>query len=89
MTYIATLQKILGSYKIHFTAIDPIGAIVFPVIRIFRIRSLLCFRSTSQPHRWCLHLIVVVGLECSRDPESYAGGRVATGRATHAGQVKG
>jgi hypothetical protein len=23
------------------------------------------------------------------DPESYAGGSVATGRATHAGQVKG
>jgi hypothetical protein len=41
------------------------------------------------PHRWCLHLIVVVGFECSRDPESYAGGRVATGRVTNAGQVKG
>jgi hypothetical protein len=42
-----------------------------------------------MPHRWCLHLIVVVGFECSRDPESYAGGSVATGRSTHAGQVKG
>jgi hypothetical protein len=31
----------------------------------------------------------VVGFECSRDPESYAGGSVATGRATHAEQVKG
>jgi hypothetical protein len=41
------------------------------------------------PHRWCLHLIVVVGFECSWDPESYAGGSVATGRGTHAGQVKG
>ena len=29
---------------------------------------------------WCAH---------SNDPESYAGGSVATGRATHAGQVKG
>jgi hypothetical protein len=29
-----------------------------------------------------------VGFECSRDPESYAGGSVATGRATHAGQVE-
>jgi hypothetical protein len=29
------------------------------------------------------------GFECSRDPESYAGGSVATGRDTHAGQVKG
>jgi hypothetical protein len=35
-----------------------------------------------------VHLIVVVGFECSRDPESYAGGNVATGRVTHAGQVK-
>jgi hypothetical protein len=34
-------------------------------------------------------LIVVVGFECSRDPESYAGGSVATGRVTHAAQVKG
>jgi hypothetical protein len=25
----------------------------------------------------------------SEDPESYAGGRVATGRGSHAGQVKG
>jgi hypothetical protein len=43
----------------------------------------------GDPHRWCLHLVVVVGFECSRDPESYAGGSVATGRITHAGQVKG
>jgi hypothetical protein len=34
----------------------------------------------KYPHRWCLHLIVGVGLECSWDPESYAGGSVATGR---------
>jgi hypothetical protein len=26
---------------------------------------------------------------CSRDPESYAGGSVATGRGTHARQAKG
>jgi hypothetical protein len=32
---------------------------------------------------------MVVGFECSRDPESYAGGIAATGRVTHAGQVKG
>jgi hypothetical protein len=42
-----------------------------------------------NPHRWCLHLIVVVGFECSWESESYAGGSVATGRVTHAGQVKG
>jgi hypothetical protein len=30
----------------------------------------------------------VVGLAWSNDPESYAGGSVATGRVSHAGQVK-
>jgi hypothetical protein len=32
---------------------------------------------------------VVGGLEWSNDPESYAGGSVATGRASLAGKVKG
>jgi hypothetical protein len=32
---------------------------------------------------------VVVGFECSSDPESYTGGSVATGRSTQAGQVEG
>jgi hypothetical protein len=32
---------------------------------------------------------VVGRFECSRDPESYAGGSVATCGAIHAGQVKG
>jgi hypothetical protein len=40
------------------------------------------FLKYRTPHR-CLHLIVVVGFEC------YAGGSFATGRVTHAGQVKG
>ena len=31
----------------------------------------------------------MVGLAWSNDPESYAGGSVATGRAFHARQVKG
>jgi len=30
----------------------------------------------------------VVGLEWSNDPESYAGGSIVTGRASHARQVK-
>jgi hypothetical protein len=42
----------------------------------------------TPPPRCCLDLIVVVGFECSSDPESYAGGSVATGRVTNAGQVK-
>jgi hypothetical protein len=37
----------------------------------------------------CLHFDVVGGLEWSKDPESYAGGIVATGRASFARQVKG
>ena len=41
------------------------------------------------PSRRCLHLHVVGGLEWSKNPESYVGGSVATGRASLAGQVKG
>jgi len=39
--------------------------------------------------RWCLHLNVVGEFDYFRDPESYAGGSVATGRDTQAGQGKG
>ena len=39
--------------------------------------------------RWCLHLNVVGEFASFRDPESYAGGTVATGRVSQAGQVKG
>jgi hypothetical protein len=42
-----------------------------------------------NPPRRCFHLIVVRGFEYARDPESYASGSVATGRASLAGQVKG
>jgi len=38
---------------------------------------------------WCLHLVVVGELEYPIDPESYATGSVATGRATLGGQVEG
>jgi hypothetical protein len=41
------------------------------------------------PPRRCLHFEVVGGLEWSNDPESYAGGSVATGRASLAGKVRG
>jgi len=40
------------------------------------------------PSGRCLHFEVVGGLERSNDPESYAGGSVATDRVSHAGQVK-
>jgi hypothetical protein len=40
------------------------------------------------PQRY-LYFDVVVGLVWSNDPESYTGGSIATGRASHAGQVKG
>jgi hypothetical protein len=36
-----------------------------------------------------LYFEVVMGLLWSNDPESYAGGRIATGRVSLAGQVKG
>jgi hypothetical protein len=53
--------------------------------------SLLILASldTQKPSRRCLHFEVVGGLEWSNDPESYAGGSVATGRASFAGKVKG
>ena len=41
-----------------------------------------------KPSRRCLHFEVVGGLEGSNDPESYAGGSVATGRFSLAGQVE-
>jgi len=36
----------------------------------------------------CNYFDVVVGLVWSNDPESYAGGSAATGRGSHATQVK-
>jgi len=44
---------------------------------------------TQYLPRWCLHLNVVGESESFRDPESYAGGSLATGRDTQARQVKG
>jgi hypothetical protein len=43
--------------------------------------------NTDSSPRWCLRLVVAVGLACS-DLQSYAGGSVATGRVSQAGQVK-
>jgi hypothetical protein len=37
---------------------------------------------------WCLRLVVAVGLVCPNDLKSYAGGSIATGRVSQAGQVK-
>jgi hypothetical protein len=41
------------------------------------------------PSRRCLHFEVVGGIDWSNNPESYAGGSVATARASLAGEVKG
>jgi hypothetical protein len=49
----------------------------------------ITFANYQHPHLCYPHLIVVVEFECSWDSESYAGGSIATGRATQAGQVKG
>jgi hypothetical protein len=37
----------------------------------------------------CFYLVVVVGLACTNDPESYVGGSVATGRVSQTKQVEG
>jgi hypothetical protein len=42
-----------------------------------------------DPHQRYPYFDVVVGLVWSNDRESYAGGSVATGRDSLAGQVKG
>jgi hypothetical protein len=42
---------------------------------------------SEAPHRRYSYFDVV-GLAQSNDPESYAGGSIATGRASHARQVK-
>jgi len=58
------------------------------VISSFCIRYFLSIRTLKLSRR-CLHFEVVGGLELSNDPESYAGGSVATGRVSLAGKVKG
>jgi hypothetical protein len=42
-----------------------------------------------QPHQRCPYFDVVVGLERSYELESYAGSSLASGRISHARQVKG
>jgi hypothetical protein len=37
----------------------------------------------------CFYLVVVVGLVCANDPESYVSGSVTTGRAIQAEKVEG
>jgi hypothetical protein len=37
----------------------------------------------------CFYLVVVVGLVCANDPESYVDGSVATGSVSKAEQVEG
>ena len=51
--------------------------------------KLLLPDSRKDTSSWSLHLIVVRRFEYADDPESYASGSVATGRASHAGKVKG
>jgi len=46
-------------------------------------------RIPPPPPRWYYYFVVLEGLAWSKDPEGYAGGSVANGRASHAGQVKG
>jgi hypothetical protein len=45
--------------------------------------------NSQLPRRRYPYCDVVARRAWSEDPESYAGGRIATGRGSHAGQVKG
>ena len=60
---------------------------IFPI----KISLSLCVQDNliSTERIFCLHFEVVGGLERSNDPESYAGGSVATGRVSQVGEVKG
>jgi hypothetical protein len=49
---------------------------------------LFLIRTASLPPM-CFYLVVVVGLACTNDPESYVGGSVATGRVSQTEQVEG
>jgi hypothetical protein len=49
----------------------------------------IIFTDLKVPHRMYPYFDVVVGLVWSNDPESYVSSRVATGRVSLAGQVKG
>jgi hypothetical protein len=50
---------------------------------------IICRDIIGQPRRRYPHFDVVVGLAWSDDLESYAGGRIVTGRVSQDGQVKG
>jgi hypothetical protein len=53
------------------------------------VNSLMQFEESSALYvSPVINFTIVGGLEWSNDRESYAGGSVATGRASHAGQVK-
>jgi len=45
--------------------------------------------SNGRPPHCFPYFDLEVGLAWSKDPESYAGGSIAPGRTSHAGQVKG
>ena len=49
----------------------------------------ICGHIPIFEHRRYPYFDIVLGLSWSNDPESYAGGSVATGTVSHAGQVKG
>jgi hypothetical protein len=53
------------------------------------LQGILQIVKRPYPSRRCLHFEVVGGLAWSNDRKSYAGGSVATGRASHAGKVEG
>jgi hypothetical protein len=53
------------------------------------IKNGILLNSEPPPPRRYPYFEVLVGFACSDDPERYAGDSVATGRVSHAGQVKG
>jgi hypothetical protein len=44
---------------------------------------------TSFPHQRYPYCDILLGFTCCSDPESCAGGSIATGRVSHTSQIKG
>jgi hypothetical protein len=65
------------------------GVLLFIQIRPYKHVGIYDSDNLPKPRFWYPYFVVVARLAWSNDPESYAGGSVATGRASQAGQVEG
>jgi hypothetical protein len=69
----------------------PLGKLTITQVFIYTTKLVVFFTTSVGffPRLWYPYFVVVARLAWSNDPESYAGGSLATGRASQAGQVEG